>query len=122
MTSALDPATRDTALAPLLATGWHPLTDGRDGLRKVWKFRNFSEAFAFMTRAALLSEKMNHHPEWRNVYGLVDVTLTTHDCAGLSDLDLRMAQAMDRYALGAEVVPDPANPPPTPCQERAAAR
>ena len=122
MASPLDPALRDAALAPLLASGWQPLTDGRDGLRKLWKFRSFSEAFGFMSRAALLAEKMNHHPEWRNVYGLVDVTLTTHDCAGLSDLVLRMAAAMDRYAGSAEVMPDPADPPPTPCESRAQER
>ena len=58
-------------------------TTDRDALRKIWKFKSFSEAWGFMSRAALFAEKLNHHPEWSNVYNVVDVTLTTHDCDGL---------------------------------------
>ena len=63
--------------------------------RKLYTFKNFNEAFGFMTRVALLAEKMNHHPEWYNVYNKVDVTLTSHDIQGLSKRDTRMAKFMD---------------------------
>ena len=75
-------------------------TPGRDAIRRVFTFRNFNEAFAFMTRSALLAEKLNHHPEWSNVYKTVDVTLSTHDADGLTELDLKLARAMDKYAAG----------------------
>ncbi len=84
-------------LPPLGVAGWGAV-EGRDALRKVWKFRNFSEAWGFMTRVAMAAEVMNHHPEWRNVYNTVDVTLTTHDCQGLSELDIRLAHRMDKLA------------------------
>ena len=63
--------------------------------RKLYTFKNFNEAFGFMARVALLAEKMNHHPEWYNVYNKVDVTLTSHDIQGLSKRDTRMAKFMD---------------------------
>lgn len=85
------------ALEPLLANGW-TLVAGRDAIHKRFVFRNFVEAFGFMTRAALWAEKLNHHPEWSNVYKTVDVVLTTHDVDGLSDLDVRMAGKMDQLA------------------------
>ena len=66
-----------------------------DRLRRQWQFRDFSEAFAFMTRVALLAEAMQHHPNWSNVYNLVTIELTTHDLKGLSDLDAELAQAID---------------------------
>ncbi len=88
---------RAAALAPLLATGWAPV-EGRDAIRKEFRFRNFVEAFGWMTRAALHAEKLNHHPEWANVWNRVDVTLITHDCDGLSDLDIRLAKRMDALA------------------------
>ena len=66
-----------------------------DRLRRQWQFRDFSEAFAFMTRVALLAEAMQHHPNWSNVYNLVTIELTTHDLKGLSDLDAVLAQAID---------------------------
>ena len=77
--------------------GWVE-TDGRDAIAKSFTFRNFNEAFGFMTRAALVAEKMNHHPEWFNVYRTVDVTLSTHDAGGVTDLDIVLASAMDRIA------------------------
>ncbi|MCH8467773.1 MAG: 4a-hydroxytetrahydrobiopterin dehydratase [Roseinatronobacter sp.] len=86
-----------TALEPLLAAGWD-MVAGRDAIAKRYVFANFIEAFGWMTRAALVAEKMNHHPEWSNVYKTVDVVLTTHDAGGLSDLDLALAQKMDALA------------------------
>ncbi len=90
---------RDAALPPLLANGWalHP---DRDALIKTFSFRNFIEAFGFMTRAALWAEKWDHHPEWSNVYKTVEVTLTTHDVDGLTELDIKLARKMDRLAQG----------------------
>jgi len=88
---------RDAALAPLLDAGW-AMVEGRDAIRKEYRFGNFVEAFGWMTRAALHAEKLNHHPEWSNVYNRVGVTLTTHDCDGLSDLDIRLAKRMDALA------------------------
>ncbi len=66
-------------------------------LHREFRFADFSQAFAFMTRAALLAEQMNHHPEWYNVYNRVRVDLTTHDAGGVTELDLRMAEAMNGY-------------------------
>jgi 4a-hydroxytetrahydrobiopterin dehydratase len=74
------------------------LTPGREAIRRIYTFRNFNEAFGFMTRAALVAEKMNHHPEWSNVYKTVDVTLATHDADGLTELDLKLARSMDKIA------------------------
>lgn len=71
-----------------------------DALFKSYRFKDFSEAFAFMTRSAIKAEQLNHHPEWFNVYNRVDVTLTTHDASGITDLDFKMAKAMDDYAQG----------------------
>lgn len=87
-------ADRDAALSPLLASGW-ALSEGRDALERTFRFKDFVEAFGWMTRAALLAERMDHHPEWSNVWNRVSVTLTTHDAGGLTDLDIRLAQAMD---------------------------
>lgn len=85
---------RAAALAPLLASGW-AVTADRDAITKTFTFRNFVEAWGFMSRAALWAEKLNHHPEWANVYKRVDVTLTTHDAGGLTDLDIMLAAKMD---------------------------
>ena len=93
--SKLDENARTDALARL--PGW-ALVDGRDALSRTYTFRNFNQAWGFMSRAALLAEKMNHHPEWFNVWNRVDVTLSTHDVGGLSALDVRMARAMDSFA------------------------
>lgn len=97
MTERLSDTARQTMLAPLLATGW-TLVDGRDALRKEFRFADFVEAMGFMTRAALWAEKWNHHPEWANVYGRVEVTLSTHDVGGLSALDLKLARKLDALA------------------------
>ena len=79
-------------LLPTLA-GW-TLDAERDAIRRSWKFAGFVEAFAFMTRVALLAEKADHHPEWFNVYNRVDVLLTTHDAGGLSMRDVALARAI----------------------------
>jgi len=71
---------------------------GRDAITRKFEFKNFSEAFAFMTRAAFLAEKMDHHPEWFNVYNKVEVTLSTHDAGGVTQHDIDLATAMDSYA------------------------
>ena len=72
--------------------------DGREAIARTFTFKNFNQAFGFMSRVALLAEKMDHHPEWSNVWNRVEVTLATHDVGGLSELDLRMARAMDTFA------------------------
>ena len=73
--------------------------EGRDAITRTFKFRDFNAAFAFMTRVALLAEKMDHHPEWFNVYNRVEVTLATHDAGGVTGKDIAMARAMDAYAV-----------------------
>ena len=87
----------DTDRAALLDAGWE-MVDGRDAIHKTFVFKNFVEAFGFMARAALWAEKLNHHPEWSNVYKTVEVTLTTHDIDGLSELDGKLAAKMDALA------------------------
>ena len=76
--------------------GW-ALAKERDAIKKTFRFQDFNAAFAWMTRAALLAEKMNHHPEWQNVYREVEVALASHDVGGVSDRDLKMARAMNRF-------------------------
>ena len=94
MTQKLSGEDRRRALAQLQASGWSE-AEGRDAIQKSFTFRNFVEAFGFMTRAALHAEKLDHHPEWSNVYRTVEVTLTTHDAGGLSPLDVDLAKRMD---------------------------
>lgn len=77
--------------------GW-TLVAGREAIQKSFKFVNFNQAFAFMTRVALKAEKMDHHPEWFNVYSRVDVTLATHDVNGLSGKDIDLATFMNKIA------------------------
>ena len=91
-----------TAIAEKLAAvaSWD-IDAGETALDKTFKFKDFSEAFGFMARAALVAEKLDHHPEWKNVYNKVDVRLTTHDAGGLTGLDFDLAVAMDRVAAGA---------------------
>lgn len=89
----LDDAAREEALGAL--ADWQ-FDQGRDAITRTCTFADFSEAFAFMTRVALLAETRDHHPEWSNVYNRVTITLTTHDAGGLSIRDVAMAQAIDR--------------------------
>jgi 4a-hydroxytetrahydrobiopterin dehydratase len=86
---------RKAALAKV--AGWSEVKD-RDAIAKTFVFRDFNEAFGFMTRAALVAEKLDHHPEWFNVYKTVTVTLSTHDAGGLTELDIKLAETMDRLA------------------------
>lgn len=95
MAEKLEGKARETALGEL--GGWTALDD-RDAISRIFKFKNFNEAFGFMARVALKAEQMNHHPEWFNVYNRVEVTLTTHDCGGLSDLDIKLAKFMNEAA------------------------
>lgn len=88
-------AARKTALGRL--DGWNEVS-GRDAITKKFVFQDFNAAFGFMTRAALIAEKLDHHPEWFNVYKTVDVTLATHDAGGVTELDIKLAEAMDRLA------------------------
>jgi 4a-hydroxytetrahydrobiopterin dehydratase len=121
MADLLSPEARLTDLPPLGETGWGAVKS-RDAIRKVWKFRNFSEAWGFMSRAALAAEKLNHHPEWSNKFNIVDVTLITHDCDGLSDLDVKLATLMDKAAGAAAVIRDHSEPISCLCETRAAGR
>jgi 4a-hydroxytetrahydrobiopterin dehydratase len=77
--------------------GWSDV-NGRDAITKKFEFKDFNQAFGFMTRAALVAEKMNHHPEWFNVYNKVEVTLSTHDAGGVTELDVKLAEAMEKIA------------------------
>src|SRR5687767_15548886 len=86
---------RKSALSKL--SGWSEV-QGRDAITKKFVFKDFNEAFGFMSRAALVAEKMDHHPEWFNVYKTVDVTLSTHDAGGLTELDATLAEAMNKLA------------------------
>ena len=90
----LEPSARDAALKEL--SHWREVP-GRDVIARKFEFKDFNAAFGFMTRVALLAERMDHHPEWMNVYKTVDVRLTTHDAGGLTEKDIRMAKAMDGY-------------------------
>ena len=87
----------DDARSSLLENGWS-MVEGRDAIHKTFQFKNFVEAFGFMTKAAIWAEKLNHHPEWSNVYKTVEVTLTTHDTGGLSELDGKLAAKLDQLA------------------------
>jgi 4a-hydroxytetrahydrobiopterin dehydratase len=91
----LSEAEAAAALAEL--SGWSR-AEGRDAIAKRFVFADFNEAFGWMARVALVAEKMDHHPEWSNVYKTVEVTLSTHDAGGLTALDIALAQAMDRLA------------------------
>ena len=95
MAQKLSGEARAAALAKL--SGWREVKD-RDAIAKRFQFKDFNEAFGFMARAALVAEKFDHHPEWFNVYNKVDVTLSTHDAGGLTDLDIKLADAMDKLA------------------------
>ena len=92
MVERLSAEARRDALRRL--SGWSEL-DGRDAITRSFTFRDFNEAFGFMTRVALVAEKRDHHPEWRNVYNKVTITWTTHDAGGLTEKDIRLARVCD---------------------------
>ena len=95
MAAKLSADARKAALGKL--KGWSDVTD-RDAITKKFEFKDFTQAFGFMTRAAQVAEKMNHHPEWFNVYNKVEVTLSTHDAGGVTELDVKLAEAMDKIS------------------------
>ena len=95
MAAKLDAAARKSALGAL--KGWTEVS-GRDAITKKFAFKDFNQAFGFMTRVALVAEKMDHHPEWFNVYKNVEVTLSTHDAGGVTELDIKLATEMDKLA------------------------
>jgi 4a-hydroxytetrahydrobiopterin dehydratase len=95
MSGKLSGDARKTAMTRL--KGWSEVED-RDAISKKFVFADFNAAFGFMTRAALIAEKMDHHPEWFNVYKTVEVTLSTHDAGGVTDKDIALAEAMDAFA------------------------
>ncbi|WP_339873228.1 4a-hydroxytetrahydrobiopterin dehydratase [uncultured Brevundimonas sp.] len=90
---ALDPTEVVTGLS-----GWSAAAGDRPAIERALKFADFNTAFAFMTAVALLAEKMDHHPEWSNVYNRVEILLTTHDAGGVTDNDIRMARFIDATA------------------------
>lgn len=95
MAEKLTGEARRSALAAL--PGWSEV-ENRDAIQKTFRFNDFNEAFAFMTRTALMAEKMDHHPEWFNVYNRVEVTLATHTVGGVTDRDIRLARFMEQAA------------------------
>lgn len=95
MAEKLDVSARDAAILKL--NGWE-LVEGREAIARTFTFADFNEAFGFMARAALKAEAMDHHPEWFNVWNKVDVTLSTHDAGGLTELDMELAAFMDGLA------------------------
>ncbi len=95
MAEKLTGSTRKSVLAKL--DGWSEV-EGRDAISKKFAFKDFNEAFGFMARVALIAEKLDHHPEWFNVYNRVEVTLATHDAGGVTERDVKLAEAMDRLA------------------------
>lgn len=95
MREKLSPEERSQALKSL--PGWS-LVEGREAITRSFKFKSFSEAFGFMARAALEAEKLDHHPEWFNVYNRVDVVLATHSAGGVTELDVKLAGKMDLIA------------------------
>ena len=95
MAEQLAAAARRQAMSEL--SGWSEVS-GRDAIARTFTFRDFNEAFGFMARVALVAEKMDHHPEWFNVYNRVDITLTTHDAGGLSDRDVSLAAFIEAAA------------------------
>ncbi|EFN84478.1 probable pterin-4-alpha-carbinolamine dehydratase [Harpegnathos saltator] len=97
--SKLTSEEREQSLNPLLSTGWTVQSD-RDAIYKEFMFKNFNEAFGFMTRVALQAEKMDHHPEWFNVYNKVNITLSSHDVNGLSQRDVKLATFINQVAGG----------------------
>jgi 4a-hydroxytetrahydrobiopterin dehydratase len=97
MAEKLTGEARKAALARL--SGWNEV-GGRNAIAKTFVFKDFNAAFGFMTRAALVAEKLDHHPEWFNVYKTVEVTLATHDAGGVTERDIKLATAMDEISGG----------------------
>jgi 4a-hydroxytetrahydrobiopterin dehydratase len=97
MVEKLSAEARKAALKGL--PGWSEAA-GRDAIERTFTFKDFNEAFGFMARAALVAEKNDHHPEWRNVYKTVEVVLSTHDAGGVTSLDIELAQAMNAITKG----------------------
>ena len=95
MTQKIAAAQRDATLAEI--SDWKP-AEGRDAITRSFKFADFSQAFGFMTRVALAAEKLDHHPEWSNVWNRVAITLTSHDAGGLTELDVKLAKIIDGLA------------------------
>jgi 4a-hydroxytetrahydrobiopterin dehydratase len=97
MPNKLTQIERNDELLSLLNNDWK-IVDNRDAIHKKFKFKSFIQAFSWMTSVAIIAEKMDHHPEWANVYNTVEVTLTTHSVGGLTKLDLTLARKMDLYS------------------------
>jgi 4a-hydroxytetrahydrobiopterin dehydratase len=97
MPNKLTQIERNDELLSLLNNDWK-IVDNRDAIFKKFKFKSFIQAFSWMTSVAIIAEKMDHHPEWANVYNTVEVTLTTHSAGGLTKLDLALARKMDLYS------------------------
>ncbi len=95
MTSKLNESERETDLAAVLKSGWEMVAE-RDAIMRDFKFKNFNQAFGWMTQVAMIAEKMDHHPEWSNVYNNVSVVLSTHSVDGLSQLDIELAKKMNK--------------------------
>jgi 4a-hydroxytetrahydrobiopterin dehydratase len=95
MATKLTGEARGKVLAEL--QGWR-VVEGRDAIAKSFKFKDFNQAFAFMARVALMAEKMDHHPEWSNVYNKVDILLSSHDAGGLTERDVKLAKFIDQVA------------------------
>jgi 4a-hydroxytetrahydrobiopterin dehydratase len=110
----------ETALAALPA--WKAAPGDREAIRRALAFPDFNLAFAFMGRVAMQAEKLDHHPEWSNVYGRVEIVLTTHDAGGVTELDLAMAKFIDRAALSSGAIEPQRPPPPIPPDLMAKAR
>lgn len=101
MSDKLSEQTRKTLLEPLFDNGWD-MVEGRDAITRTYTFADFADAFGWMTRAAIWAEKWDHHPEWRNVYNKVEVTLISHDVHGLSTRDAKLARKFDGLYEAAE--------------------
>src|SRR5476651_2857193 len=110
MAQKLTGAAKADALKKL--SGWSEV-QGRDAIAKKFVFKDFNQAFGFMTKVAPVADKMDHHPEWFNVYKTVEVTLSTHDAGGVTELDVKLAEAMDNWAGEAQILPFRAPKSPT---------
>ena len=104
--STLSPQERRSLLAPLLAKSspWKLVGENRDAIQKEFQFKDFQSAFGFMTRIAIMAQAVDHHPEWSNIYNKVNITLSTHDCNGLSKRDVDLAKKIDDVAESAGLI------------------